>query len=310
VSTVVGTDVPIDVLHRLALGVELIDAVTQSPVTGRVEVFRESQPRDLSADFVAESQPDGSVLWRHRTKHYTVKPQMAPLDASGTSRFKMRYTDSPLTNGRPQHVSLRVVDSDGVIVPRRIAVTVRSRRDVEKGDEPLGTPIAAVRRTLRLAVFPGAGYQVPTGATALRGQIFANGTPVAWARVRLVGGNAGELVAIGFGDALGQFLLVAPNRAPGTNHRPVLKRLRLEVEAPAPPPLVAEPFEPRDSAFIDRLAFLPIVDLGALADEPTTPNPQPAGADGGGVWPNDIAGAFDLGEGLVVGRTLQRPFHL
>jgi len=194
IETSVGTA---DVLHRLALAVETVDAVTRRPT--RARAGREVPARLLG--------PVVNPSWR-----------CLDLETNGRGRSVLRHG-----LGVPAQVTLRIADPARRFVPRRFRIPLWTAGDVSAADAspPSGPYIPARSRLLRPWLLPGAGYPLAGGATAVRGRITRAGLPVRWARITARGpGNA--LVGWAHGDERGEFLLIVthtgllPPPAPST----------------------------------------------------------------------------------------------
>lgn len=183
---------PARVMHRLALAVEVLDAVTDRLADMPVRVGYE----------VAE--PPGAVppdpSWPCRA-----------LERSGIARFKLRRGPQ-----LPAVITLRIDDLFRRYVPRRVSITLWPEADIEAIDNnpPAGPYIPVKSRLLRIWLAPGSGYPLPGGTTAIRGRMLRGAagatlspaSPVRWPRITAIGpGN----VPVGWahGDERGEFLL-------------------------------------------------------------------------------------------------------
>lgn len=180
IETTVGTA---DVLHRLALAVETVDAVTHRPI--RVRAGREVPVRLLG--------PVVDPSWR-----------CLELETNGRGRSVLRHG---LTV--PSLITIRFVDPGYRLVPRRFRVPLWTVVDVAAADAspPSGPYIPVRSRLLRPWLLPGSAYELPRGTTGVRGRVTRAGKPVRWARISASGpGN----VPVGWthGDERGEFLLV------------------------------------------------------------------------------------------------------
>lgn len=181
-----GTGLPLQVLHRLALGVEPIDALRRLPIGSRLRVGRE-------VTRVPGRRRVGGVL------DPLARRADLPLEANGTGRFKLRHgSDVGAT------VIVRIDDPTRGYVPRRFQVPLWTLAEV---DAPAGPYIPVGSRLLRPSLLPGSAYPVPPGTTGVRGRIARSGQPVRWARVEALG-PGGLVVGRAHGDERGEFLLV------------------------------------------------------------------------------------------------------
>lgn len=190
IQTSVG---PAQVMQRLALAVEVPDAMTDRPADMPVRVGRE-----VAAPRGAAPPPDPS--W----------PCNA-LERSGIARFKLRRSPQ-----LPAVITVRIDDRRRRYVPRRVSITLWPEADIEAidNDPPTGPYIPVKSRLLRIWLATGSGYPLPGGTTAIRGRVLRGtaggalspGNPVRWPRVTAIGpGN----VPVGWahGDDRGEFLL-------------------------------------------------------------------------------------------------------
>jgi hypothetical protein len=138
-------------VHRLALGIEPIDAARRDRVAHRLAISLEGR---------------GSIA-RHSTGLYAL------IYADGT--------DTP--------VDVRIDDPSRRFVPRRLRAPIATLAQVLAAEDA-DTPIPATNRARQPFLFPGAAYDVARTATALRGSIVRGGKPMRWARVEArVGGQ-------------------------------------------------------------------------------------------------------------------------
>lgn len=180
IETAVGTA---DVLHRLALAVETVDAVTHRPI--RVRTGREVPLLLLGS--VADP------FW-----------PCLDLETNGRGRSVLRHGPSV-----PALITIRFVDPSYRFVPRRFRIPLWTLADVAAADAspPSGPYIPVRSRLLRPWLLPGSAYELPRGTTGVRGRITRAGNPVRWARISASGpGNV--LVGWTHGDERGEFLLV------------------------------------------------------------------------------------------------------
>lgn len=199
--------------HRLALGVQWIDALTQQPVESPAGAAWLSDLEAIGARlrpqrFEAHSQ--GRQAIRHAGAYrklldHTVA-QGDPL-AHAVRAFGAR--DARLAHYATGHDPRRYV-------PRRVAFTPVLAS---------GVPPASVVNTRTAWLWPGAAYALPSRSTGLRGCIRREVSPgvhaaVPWARVIATRAGAGPAsfatetpIGWGHGDDRGEFLLVLGNSA-------------------------------------------------------------------------------------------------
>ena len=191
---------PADVLHRLALGVEPLDAVTGRPAGTAVRVGQEVPPRLRPTPAMFESS------W-----------PCLDFESSGTARFKLRHgVGGPNRikvndDGSPPAIVVRIDDNRRRLVPRRFRIPVWTRLELDAADPtgggpPTGPYVAMASRLVRPVLFPGSAYSLPRMATVLRGSVIEDGRPVRWPRVlaKVDGVDSG----IAQGDDRGEFVLV------------------------------------------------------------------------------------------------------
>jgi hypothetical protein len=219
---------PAIVLHRLALGVECLDAVTGSRISVPLRVgwqaFARLRPRPLD--------PSWPCL---------------DLEPVGTGRFRLRYA-IPLPTAP---LVIRVDDPARRYLPRRFAVPVRAPSAVDAPYVPV------LSRVLRVWLAPGSAHQFVGGTSVVRGRVVRpDGSAVRWARLTALAPTtapAGRAVT----DDRGEFVL--PVLDPDQNPLESTVQLLLYVSAanPAPAP---------DPA--DRCADVPIEPIALSAVPP------------------------------------------
>ncbi|MGH3824082.1 MAG: hypothetical protein ACRDRA_14820 [Pseudonocardiaceae bacterium] len=216
-----GTGFPLQVLHRLALGVEPIDALRRLPIGPRVRVGREVTQ-------LHGRRRAGGVLdpLARRTD--------LPLETNGTGRFKLRHGD-----GVGAMVLIRIDDPTRGYVPRRFEVPLWTLAEVEA---PAGPYIPVRSRLLRPSLLPGSAYPAPRGTTGVRGSMVRNGQPVRWPRVEALG-PGGLVVGRAHGDERGEFLLIVTGTGSVTPPPPATLDIQLLMYGPAgePPDPALEP---------------------------------------------------------------------
>lgn len=145
------------------------------------------------------------------------------VDADGRYRFPKRPTrrravnlhaivyPQPLPPGRPAPppkvaFEVRVVDTRGQYIPRRLRLPVPAAADPDDAGQPL-------LRIRRAALFPAAPYDLVSGATGIRGRVTVANEPVRWARIVVPAASGGANApprAVAHGDEKGEFLLIVP----------------------------------------------------------------------------------------------------
>lgn len=220
IDTVVG---PANVLHRLALGVECLDALTDQLVPTSVRVGRQTAGRRLPRPLDA--------AW-----------PCLDLERSGPARFKLRHRGAI-----PPTLVVRFDDPSRRYVPRRFTVHLWPASDL---DETSGQPYVPVKsRLLRSWLWPGSAYPLPRGTTVVRGRAVHGSRSLRWARLTAIGPN-GEVAGRAHADDRGEFVLVVTN--PDQNPLQSTVPLDVSILAPAAP----EPIDP-----FDRCADLVVEDV-------------------------------------------------
>lgn len=152
-----------NVLHRLVLGVECLDAVTEQRVRTDLAIGRELDPRRLP--------PSHDPQW-----------PCVSLLRKGTGRGQLLYDAttptrtlpvSPAPAGPPV-ARLRLVDPWRRFVARRFDATLWTLADVLAAEAAPPT-VPAVARLLRPWLWPGTAAQLPPGVTAIRGVVHSGG---------------------------------------------------------------------------------------------------------------------------------------
>jgi hypothetical protein len=188
-------------IRRLALGIELVDAVSARRVHRAVSVTLE--------------RPPGVRLVRHASALHTLTYE--------------RGVESP--------AQVLIDDPTRRLVPRRLELPFASEADVLAAEEA-GAEIPVGERVRRIALFPGAAYNLPSRVTALRGRVVAGGAPLPWTRVEATLAGRDDVLWRAHGDDRGEFLLVVgPDE---TNFGDLVSPLSLDVTVVAPDP-AAEP---------------------------------------------------------------------
>ena len=247
--------------HRLALGLQWLDALTGQPAEGRwVSELQAIGARPIVQRF--DLHPDGRHALRHGGRLAAVLAKAAadkvatpPPDSTSDPTNFIVGAWGEARVGAPGYGS---GNDPRRYVPRRLSLT-----PVQTGGVPAGT-----RDNIRSAsLWPGADYPLAGSVTAVRGRIRrgpAPGSlvPVAWTRVvvtRPAGApNFATETQIGWahGDDRGEFLAVlGPRAVPGGADLPANLALRIWVFLPP-----TDAFDPADP-----LASLPLVVAGTDA---------------------------------------------
>lgn len=240
IDTSVG---PADVLHRLALGVEPLDAATGRPVVTAVRVGQEVPPR-----------------LRPRLARFEPYWPCLDFETNGTARHKLRHgIGGPTrikvnTDGSAPTIVVRIDDAQRRFVARRFRIPVWTRLELEQADPtgddpPTGPYVVMASRLVRPVLFPGRAYPLARGTTVIRSSVVRNGKPVRWPRV--IARVGGIVSGFAHGDEHGEFLLVLSSDWTMLAAPPSTVNVNLTIRA-VPPANAAAP----DPA--DRLADLVI----------------------------------------------------
>ncbi|MFC5219670.1 hypothetical protein [Streptomyces coerulescens] len=182
---------PLSRTHRLALGLEVIDALRDEPADVRVAVENQPPPHRVPALTSLAS----TVL-------YDPGIQLPHLPRGRRAgRFRLLFDER---TAPPVH--LRVYDTARRYVPRRLEVPFAPLATVLAEERSGARPASRARR---IALFAGAAYGPQGNATGLRGRVEdADGVPVRWARVTARHPRQGDVLGRAHGDDRGEFLLV------------------------------------------------------------------------------------------------------
>jgi hypothetical protein len=266
VSTQLGTvGTPLgrtSVAHRLALAVAPVDAVTRRAVPAQVRVGRET-PR--------------SVQRATRGHRSTGDPQRlaVPVPAAAGARIIVHDRSVPAAPppgaplGTPPELTIRVSDPGGRFAPRRFAVPIWTLDEVRRVDDdpPTSNAVAALSRTVRPWLLPGAAYVPPGGSTGARVRIVRGGAPVRWSRVEVFGADGARL-AWAHGDEHGQVLVLLDSLGSGMPSGPVPVAVRVHVPPPNPPPPANRDTDPLWDLVVEPLPRQP-VPAGTFTDDAT-----------------------------------------
>jgi hypothetical protein len=207
ITTIVGDA---QVLHRLALAVECVDAVTRSALATDVRIGAEVAPR-------LRTYPDDPT-W-----------PCADLTPHGVGRAT-RLHRPPM----PANITVRIDDPTRRFVPRRLTTRLRTDADISASDNESGTYIPAGSRRLRVWLSPGSAYQLPRTTTGIRGRVMRGANPARWPRITAVG-PGGPPIGWAHGDDRGEFVLVIVSTGSIAPPAPGTLDVTLTVTAPAAP---------------------------------------------------------------------------
>jgi hypothetical protein len=196
----------VELVHRLALGIEPIDAVRGTLA-----------PRHVDATF--EDQTPPRTVERHESGRLAIR-----LDET---------LESP--------VAIRFDDPKRRYVPRRIAFPFVELADVLTAEQTeIDVPVEV--RTRRPALYPGAAYDVLSTATGIRGRArYPNGDIAPWTRIEAIATDFDDVLGgRGQGDDRGEFLLILGPIAGDVGDLSIDVAVNVTVRG-APPPAAADP---------------------------------------------------------------------
>jgi hypothetical protein len=277
-----------EAVHRLAIGVELVDALDagEDYVGGRFQ---------RAAAVLDERHPSPLHRWRRWPKGQVLDDVLSGLDRHRSGRFTRLYTSS-----HDEDLDVRIVEprltAGRYLVPRRL------RLRLFDDPVPADPPDPLWKRIFHVAVFPGAGAN-PGGASVLRGRVVrpVGGVlrPVRWVRV-VARDEHDEDLGWAHGDDRGEFGLVLGNPA-GVATMPA-DPMPVQLTVTVPPEV---PDDPADvlRKIVDPLWDLPAQTAIATADPFTDPV-----LTGRALWPGTEHGPFLVAAPL--GRELFVPIEL
>lgn len=232
------------VQHRLALGLEPVDAVR-----GMELVY----PLRIEIEYgLPHRSPFPAQQFRFAQQQGR-QPQA--LNRHNSGRYSLLYQPSLKTQ-----IDLRLYDYGRKYVPRRLRVPLLTLQAV-LALEAAQSHEYSRGRVRRPYLFPGAAYHHVGNATGLRGRVLRDGVPMRWVHVEAFVDD--ELVARARGDDRGEFLLLlSPLAAPGSDLSEQIT-VRLKVYGPALVPAEAT----QELASSDALWDLPL-ELMPAAGQP------------------------------------------
>ena len=181
--------------HRLALGIEPIDAERGGRIAQPIEVTLDDAP--------------APGLMRPRIERHGTCLHALRFFVDSDDRLDLQFyqSDKRLPPLRRQVlipaaavIDLRLWDRARRFVPRRLRIPILTATAAEG--------VRYTHRTRRPTLFPGAAYDVGATATGLRGRVLREGQPMRWARVAATVPSNGVVVGRAHGDDRGEFLLM------------------------------------------------------------------------------------------------------
>ncbi|MFH8251265.1 hypothetical protein ACH3VR_12915 [Microbacterium sp. B2969] len=245
IQTSVG---PVPVLHRLALGVVLKDAMTDRIAVGPLRVGWEAE---------------GHLLPRRSLPGWPC----VDFEPVGTGRFRLRVTPR-----RPALITVRIDDPSRRYVPRRLTIPLWTHDELT--DPSPANQIAVRSRTVQVWLWPGAAYPFSSGTTFLRARVARLGRGVPWSRIVAIS-SIGTVLGRAHGDDRGEFVLPLADTAQNPLQSSVTVRLLVRgpngpAELP-PPEVVARPANPPVPGDLDNSVLRGLAPPSSLV--PSIPPP-------------------------------------
>jgi hypothetical protein len=194
--------------HRLALGLEIIDAARLDRIARPISVAIDGVPL-----------PSGK---RERIGGVDVDDVLPRVPRHDSCVHALVYTDNLYRKGNVETVELRFLPPFRHFVPRRLSIPLVDPKTIDPTD-PDDAALKKLRaaRTRQPHLFPGAAYDMSWKATGLRGRARRGKEPLRWVRVEARVPPAGAVVGRAHGDDRGEFLLLV-NSPPGPLGSPSL----------------------------------------------------------------------------------------
>jgi hypothetical protein len=256
-------------IARLRLGVEPVDALgRRGPLAGIGLHLEDVQRPAPLPPAPRAAEPFGEV---------TSAVGLPAVHRNPSGRFAIAFGTKALDDRA--RLRVRIVDPQRRYVPRRLSIPVPALADVLAADaaHELDPTQPLTLRACRPALFPGANYGAPAGATLLRGRVSwaAGGPPAQWVRVVAFASQAPQPrqpIGRAQGDDRGEFLLIL-----GTLTRELAlgASQTIDVEVRGTARSVPDPDDPNNpvdsptGSRDDPLWHLPVEPVGSLApDDP------------------------------------------
>lgn len=248
----------IERIHRLALGLEVLDAVSQ-----RLVVY------PLRAD-VENGLPHAPLLPKTQfgfPQQHGKLPQAMTRHDSG--RYSLVYQA-----GMVEHIDIRLYDHHRQYVPRRLRLPLLTMATVL--DIEVNEATDYIRgRTRRPMMYPGAAYDLMSMATGLRGRVVRDGEVMPWVWVEAYSNVDDELVGRARGDERGEFLLLLDPVVAGAGDLAATYDITVRIFGAETPDIPS----PADLPSDDPLWNLPL-ELVPVAGDPDGVSPGESVPDG------------------------------
>lgn len=235
----------VELIERLALGIEPIDSQRSARLTYPLQIQHETSAAKLPRP----------PIERHQSNLYALRYQKGIV-----SPLQLRFFDSTQVFYRPEHDRRR-------IVARRFSIPILDRPAVETAEktEADGVPREAKdfrRRVRRPVFFPGAAYDFSATTTGLRGRVMRDGKPMRWARITATLDGSTVIVGRAHGDDRGEFLLLINATVTSTSAVPKPLAIKVTVTGPLNMPIPTSPEQPA----ADPLWDLPVETMATPGD--------------------------------------------
>jgi hypothetical protein len=237
-----------ELIHRLALGIEPIDAQSGRRLSHQLQVGYDLTLAGLRRP----------PLERHNSNLFALRYQPGVPDSTG--QLDLRFFDQSDAGYKAENDRRR-------IVPRRLRIPILQEPDVEAQEAVARLQFR--RRVRRPMFFPGAAYDFTATATCMRGRVLRAGEPMRWARI--VATLKGSTVVVGraHGDDRGEFLLLINAAVTSGSAWPNPLEITVSVFGPDPfPPVVPPAVKARDPLW--DLPLEPLVAPDVAVDDVAT----------------------------------------
>ncbi len=250
-------------VHRLALGLETLDAARATRVAHPLRVVMDESLMGLRRPAVE----------RHPSCLHALLYEPGVGDHVNLRFFESAPPFPVRRHGPTPPVDLltQMRSIPRRFVPRRIRYPILTLADAEAGTSAL--------RVRRPRLFPGAAYDLDAGMTGVRGRVERAGELVRWARVSATLPGSVTIIGRAHGDDRGEFLLLLSSLAStiGDLEDPIT--IRLSIFGPLIEPVPDRPEQPGLDPWWDLPveAALPIDPLDPDSDAVSAGETLPAG---------------------------------
>jgi hypothetical protein len=237
-----------ELIHRLALGIEPIDAQSGRRLSHQLQVGYDLTLAGLRRP----------PLERHNSNLFALRYQPGVPDSTG--QLDLRFFDQSDAGYKAENDRRR-------IVPRRLRIPILQEPDVEAQEAVARLQFR--RRVRRPMFFPGAAYDFTATATCMRGRVLRAGEPMRWARIVATLKGSPVVVGRAHGDDRGEFLLLINAAVTSGSAWPNPLEITVSVFGPDPfPPVVPPAVKARDPLW--DLPLEPLVAPDVAVDDVAT----------------------------------------